>query len=145
RCRTHARRATSARPPSGSKDSFRRLLTAWSPDVHLRTAFLLLGCPQLLARTRKINWNLLHAVGDGVERLPQAEIAAELLEPPAGTDAPDQIVGVALAVGLLLDEGLELLVGDLDLLAVGDRLEDELPLDGLFCLLAKALEDLLLR
>ena len=74
RCRTRARRATSARQPSGSEGSCAHsLLAAGCPQFLLcRGAFFLAGRPDALARLRKLLRDRLDLGGDPVDRLSSA-------------------------------------------------------------------------
>src|SRR5207245_8727989 len=104
RCRTHARRARSARSPSGSTGSY-GLLASGGPEFRVGGGRSLLGRPQLLACAGEVDRDALHLGDDAVERLAHEQVLAEQLVPPTRKDLFDDTVGVlALGVGVLADE-----------------------------------------
>src|SRR5919108_2669929 len=104
--------------------SSRWLLATGGPQFRRGVWSFLLGCPKLLARGRELDWNTLDLGGDAVERCAQPEVGAELLERAGCSQLGDRLVGIVLGrLRLLPDQLLHLLVGDLQLELVGDRLE----------------------
>src|ERR671933_2665318 len=140
-----ARRATSARRPSGSGGSC-GLLHSRGPDLRIGCGLFLLGGPQLVTRMGELDGNSLDTVRDDVERLSEAQIAAELVERAVLTKGGERLVGVLPRLGrLFADERLEILVGHFDAFLRRDRVEDELTLHGLLGLRAERGGDVLLR
>src|SRR6266480_4339465 len=126
-----AHRARSARSPSGSTGSC-WLLAAGGPQFRLSRGRFLVGGPNALAREGDVGWHALRLLGDAVEGLAQAQVGAQGLVAAALADARDCFVGiVAVRLGLLADQLLDLLVGDLEVKLVGNRFEDQLAGDGL--------------
>src|SRR5919201_2037698 len=128
------------------------LLPAGGPQFRLGLGGFLVGGPDLLARAGGLARDALHLGRDPVERLPQPQVAAQRFVAAAGEHLLDGLVGIVVVqLGLLADQLLDLLVGDLEPELVGDRLEDELardrelrlrtePLDELLAALARELE-----
>src|SRR5215831_6753648 len=119
------------------------LLAAGGPQFRLGRGRILVGGPDALARARDLGGDALHLARDPVERLAQSKVAAERLVATALEDLLDRLVGVvAVQVGLLPDQLLDLLVGNLQAELVRHRLEHELAPDGALRLGAQALNQL---
>src|ERR671937_540559 len=102
-------------------------LTAGGPEFRFALLLFLVGCPDRLTRVRELARNALDLLRHSIERVPQPHVVAKCLEPPALAQAEERLVGlVAEGFGLLADEVLDLLVGDLDAELVRGRVEHEL-------------------
>src|SRR4026207_1913585 len=90
------------------------LLATGRPYLHAAPALLLLGCPEFLTRLRKLDRDAIDPADDLVERLPKAEIAAELLEASALAHGRDRGVRILAGLGCFLaNQVLDLVVADL--------------------------------
>src|SRR5206468_13072429 len=137
-----ARRARSARSPSGSTGSC-WLLAAGGPQFRLGRGRFLVGGPDALARAGDVGRNALRLFGDMVEGLAQPQVGAQGLVAASLSHACDRLVGiVAVRLRLLADQLLDLLVGNLEAELVGDRFENELAGDGLLRFGAQVLDEL---
>ena len=92
-----------------------------------RLGVFLVGRPELVARLRELQRDRLHVGDEPVERGAQAQVLAQRLLVPVRPDVLDHLIGVVAGLlGLLADQRLDVVVGDLDPGLVGDRLEREL-------------------
>ena len=109
------------------------------PEFRLGRGFSLSGV-QIASRASACASGIrLHLGGDAVERLAQAQVVAQRLEAAALAQRRERLVGVvAERLGLLADELLDLVVGDLEPELVGDGLEHELARDRALRLVARA-------
>src|SRR5206468_2322004 len=126
RCRTSARRARSARSPSESTGSC-RLLAAGGPQFRLGLRGFLVGRPDLVAGLRELGRDRLDLLDEAVERRTHPEVLAQRLLAAVRPDVLDHLLGVlALRLGLLAYERLDLVVADVDAQPVGQRVEGDL-------------------
>src|SRR5215208_7017470 len=124
----------------------RWLLAAGGPQFRLCLGRFLVGRPNFFSRTRDLDRNALRFGRHAVERLAQTEVAAQRLLAAVAEDLLDRFVRVvALKLGLLADQFLDLLVADLEAELVGDRLEHELARDRQRRLGSHALDELVGR
>src|SRR3990170_8755484 len=108
-----------------------RMAAAGGPQLRVPLGFLLVGCPELVSRSRELGCDRLDVRDEAVERGPQAEILPDRLLLPVCPHVLEEAVWVVLAgrLRLLAEVRLHVLVRDLDPGALGERLERELARD----------------
>src|ERR1035437_8068778 len=103
------------------------LLTAGGPEFRVGRLLFFFRGPERVACRSELARDPLRLGRYAVERVPQANVVAQRLDPAALAEPEERLVGVVPdGLGLLADERLDLLVRHVDAELVGGSFEHEL-------------------